>query len=397
MLTLSNLAAIIQDGLNAALNNDEIEFHVWAHAGELTEAVREGNLVSYQIPANLRSVSSANENLILSMGANGLMLDIAIPVKEPKTSGAQTAAALAKIQGGQYPFVQYVTAAIDSFFAISKVYIQSDAQGVSFTVSMDAGRVNTGVVDVLPVLGECLTVSVFINATFLQGGVNARDVGIIVDGVKMPFQTAAFSRSKRLESDVWSGALNVQNLASASALSIDFTFPANADNTTTQAVKDLFDGEPNTAHFVEVNVGSVYDGMYLMMFDGLRMSAQGVLFAGISGALIETANRPEVLNFPAYMQVGYFAESMLITGNRTLLLSQDESSQPTYYIFAAGKIDSHSHGSLAVFPINVTADDYVYDPETDMYRLYVISSAAVTVALNNTTLEFKVVQEASNG
>lgn len=392
MLTLSDIATILQDGLNAALNNTELEFHIWSHAGEMEEAVRSGNLVSYQIPANLRSVSSANEGNILSMGANGLMLDIAIPVKEPKTSGAQTAAALAKIQGGQYPFVQYVTAAIDSFFAVSKVYIKNDAQGVSFTVSMDAGRVNTGVVDVLPVLDECLTVSVFINATFLQGGVNARDVAVLVDGVKMPFQTIAFSRSKRLESDVWSGAKVRQNLASSTALSIDFTFPANADNNTSEAVKDLFAGEPNTAHFVEVNVGSIYDGVYLMMFDGLRLSAQGVLFAGFSGSLIECANRPEVLNFPGYMQVGYFSFSSTSTDSKTVTITVSYTGG---YIFIAGnarKLDNAAVPAQITMTFTPSEDDYVYDSEEDEYRLYVVTSKEATLVTSGST--FTIVQEA---
>lgn len=113
MNSFIELANYIQNGLNevlsAALNgSDELQFRVWATAGERTPSVRDGNTVRYFIDGNLTSTSSSNEANILEMGFNGLSLSFGFPVQEPKTDAGQTAAALAKIQNSQYPFVDFI-------------------------------------------------------------------------------------------------------------------------------------------------------------------------------------------------------------------------------------------------------------------------------------------------
>ena len=385
MIKLSYVANYIENGLNAALGDVGYAFKIWADAGQMVRALRSGNTVAAVIPATLRSVSSANEGNILVMGANGLMLDVAIPVKRPKTSAEQTPAELEKVQDGQYPFVEEVKAILDDYFQVSQVFSAEDEEGVSYTVSMDAGRSQTGVVDVLPRLDECLTVSVFISLTFLQGGINARNVALNIDGVRVPLATVTFGRSNRLSSDVYNEAPIVKNLATATSFSIDFAFPATSDNSTRQAFLALLEGKPNVAHFVEVNIGSAFDGSYLMTFDNLQMNAQGVLFAGITGALIELADNPSVIDTPDYMQVGRF------TFENSSTTSLMFSATGTAYI--AGEI-RELNGSMAT--ITLSPSDFVYSEEDDAYYVYMISLGAMSVLPGSAA--FTVVKEAvSNG
>lgn len=381
MIKLSDIANYIENGLNTVLGSVGYEFRIWADAGEMVHALRNGNSVTQWIPATLRSVSSANENNILVMGANGLMLDVAIPVKRLKTSAGQTPEELEKIQNGQYPFIAEVRAVIDDYFQLSQVFTKDDADGVSYTVSMEAGRAQTGVVDILPVLDECLTVSVFISLTFLQGGINARNVVLNIDGVRVPLLNVTFGRANRLSSDVYSDAAVVKNIATATALSIDFSFPANADNSTKQAFLALLDGKPNVVHFVQVQIGSAYDGSYLMVFDNLTMNAQGVLFAGVNGSLIEAVENPLMLDTPAYMQVGRF--TLASSDTETLTFTATGTA------FIAGKVQEFD----GVSTVELSPDDFVYSETDDTYYVYMISLAAMSVTASSAT--FTVTKEAS--
>lgn len=384
MIKLSDIAKYIEDGLNAALGDVGYSFKIWADAGEMIHALRTGNDVRHWIPANLRSVSSANEGNILVMGANGLMLDVAIPLKRPKTSALQTPEELEKIQDGQYPFVEEIKAVLDDYFQVSQVFTREDADRVSYTISMDAGRSQTGVVDILPVLDECLTVNIFISLTFLQGGINARNVALNIDGVRVPLATVTFGRSNRLSSDVYNAAAVVKNLATATSFSIDFAFPATSDNSTKQAFLALLKGKPNIAHFVEVNIGSAFDGSYLMAFDNLQMNAQGVLFAGITGSLIELADNPSVIDTPDYMQVGRFTLADSVSESLTF------TATGTAYI--AGEIRELSGEAT----ISLSPSDFVYSESDDTYYIYMLSLSAMAVSASSAA--FTVVKEAvSNG
>lgn len=420
MITLIQFANIIENGLNAALNNSELQFKVWASAGEMTKALRSGNTVTHWIPCNLISTSSANEGNILSMGANSLSLDIAIPLQEPKTNATQTAAELAKIQNSQYKYVDYITGIVDNYFQIAQVIQENDASGVSYTISMSAGRATTGVVDILPVLDNCIIISVFISATFLQGGVNARNIVLTIDGVQVPITTQSIGRTNRLANDVYSGSQTVKNIASATALAIDFAFPANADNTTKQAFLTLLNGQPNLAHFVQLSVGSLYDGNYFMMFDNLILNAQNVLFAGITGSLIEVVDNPLMINVPDYMQVGYISvPSSTNEISYSVTFTAQQILPANAVLPASYKLNVYMNGTVQIlelnyssrqinpdgtftitfsseFPITFNNSNLVYNSNLNVYLFYIISLKAVSVSVNP-SLTFTIVKEATNG
>ena len=382
MIQLTEISNYIENGLNAAIGTSAgYSFQIWTDAGEMVHALRTGNTVNSVIPAVLRSVSSANENNILVMGANGLMLDIAVPIKAPKTNSTQTPEDLETVSNGEYPFVAAIRAVVDDYFQISQVFTQDDAEGVSYTVSLEAGRAQTGAVDILPLLDECILISVFVSVTFLQGGINARNVVLNIDGVRVPLMNVTFGRSNRLSSDVYSDAAIVKNLATATALSIDFSFPANADNTTVQAFNALLDGQSNTVHFISVQIGSKYDGNYLMMFDNLTMNAQGVLFAGINGSLIEAVDNPLVVKVPDYMQVGRFTMASSATESITF------TATGTAYI--GGQVYTLNGATT----INLSPSDFVWSESDNTYYVYMLSLAAMSVS--NSSATFTVIQEAS--
>lgn len=385
MITLVQFAETIETGLNSALNEvgiADIEFKVWATAGQLSDAVRTGNTIENYITANLTSDSSSNDENILVMGYNGLTLQFALPIKAPRTSAAQTVEALARVKNSQYPFVDLVLSAVDSYFQRSLIFSLKDGD-TNYTVTMTAGRSLTGNVDLAAELSETVLISISIDVYFLEGGINSLNVVLYVDGVRVPFQTLRIGRSNTLASEQYSGEESVKNISTASAISLDFAFPANADNTTQESVLTLLQGQLNRAHFVRLQFGTETE-QYLMMLDGLMTNAQGATFAGISGSLLEVVENPLMLDFPEYVQVGRFAFADSQTETLTFTVTDC-----TGYI--SGEVRDFS-GAQAV---TLSADDFWYSSADDTYYVYFVTLGAATVTNANAT--FSIIQEAQNG
>ena len=384
MISLTQLANEIQNGLTAQLNDPNIDFKIWASAGEDSKSVRSGNTVQSYIQGTLLSSSSSNEGNILSMGYNGLQLYLSVPLQAPKTVSTQTSEELQKIQNSQYPFLTLVLSALDAYFSVASVMQLTDDAGTEYTISMVAGRAITGNVDAAAQFGNNLTVSLLIGVYFLQGGISARNVVVNIDGVRVPLSSVTINRANQKSSDVYQGGTSVKNVSSATALSIDFAFPANSDNTTNQTIRALYAGNANMAHFVELSIGSQYDGNFLMTFDNLSLAAQNVQFAGITGALIECVDNVSLLSFPNYMQVGYFSFANSSAANVSFSASSSE-----YMAYISGRVYMMSLSSAYV---NLLPEDFIYDPTTNEYRVYMVTLGAVNVT--NSNAPFTVVQEA---
>lgn len=80
MISLKELSNRFESGLNAelktVLKSEEIQFKIWAEAGQFQKPLRDGNTITYFINGNLRTSSSANDANDLVMGVNGLTLDL---------------------------------------------------------------------------------------------------------------------------------------------------------------------------------------------------------------------------------------------------------------------------------------------------------------------------------
>ena len=201
MVSLLQLANEIQNGLTSQLNDPNIDFKIWASAGEYSKSVRSGNSVQSYIQGTLLSSSSSNEGNILSMGYNGLQLYLSVPLQAPKTVSTQTSEELQKIQNSQYPFLTLVLSALDAYFSVASVMQLTDDAGTEYTISMVAGRAITGNVDVAAQFGNNLTVSLLIGVYFLQGGISARNVVVNIDGVQVRRLSGRHKRQKRFLRD----------------------------------------------------------------------------------------------------------------------------------------------------------------------------------------------------
>lgn len=387
MITLAQLANYFEEGLNTTLNNPEIQFKIWSDAGELKEPFRDGNTVTHYINGNLRTSTSANDANDLIMGVNGLSLEFAIPTQKPHTNATQTAEELQKIKDGQYPYIIYITSAINRFFQSAQAVYLTDNDGAEFSISWLAGTAITGDVEIRSYIGESILFTVYIEITFVEGGISSRAVKTYIDGKPIPIKAVRHGRSPMLERDVYADDLTSKSVATSTAFSVDVEFPANKDTATQACIDYLLNGEPNVAHFVDVNFGDIDEKLYFMKLNTVQTAVQGVSIAGVTASFIEVTDNASAVSVPDGFQIGEFtlenseATSLTFTPSATCLA------------FIAGQALNLTGGQTQT--VNIDPALIQYDEEENNYKVYLITNLAITVS--NASAPFTVVKGAGNG
>lgn len=379
MINLTKLANQFEEGLNKTLNNPQIQFKIWSDAGKFQRPWREGNTITHFINGNLRTSTSANDANDLVMGVNGLALEFGIPTKIPRTNGTQTEEDLAKIKDGQYPFITYITSAINKYFLTAQVALIKDDEGTEFAVSWIAGTAITGDVDIRADIGESILFTVYIDITFAEGGISSKSVKVFIDDSSIPIKALRYGRSPMLERDIYANKLISKSIATSTAFSVDVEFPANNDAATKACVDYLFDGTPNVAHFVNVQFGNIKEQLFLMTLNSVQTAIEGVSIAGITASLIELTDNIEAINFPAEFQLGKFKFLTLTSGTINFTPSDD------CYAYIAGQAIKLTGGKSQT--VTFKPSDMLCDYEDAVYNVFMITSKAISITAASAPFE----------
>lgn len=382
MITIKQLAKRFEDGLNTVLGNSEIQFKIWANAGEYKAPVRDGNTVTHYIIGNLKTSTSANEANALVMGVNGLTFEFSVPIKQPRTNAEQTEKELAKIKDEQYPFIAYILNAVNQYFQRADVFELKDDEGIEFTVAYQAGTVIPGDVDLAAQLGNHLVVSVYIEVYFIEEGLSSKNVFVYFDNEPIPFTAVRHGRTPVVDSDVYAGKLVSKSIVTSSAFAIDLDLPANLKGFSTECLEYLLSGEPNTAHFVNAVFGDT-SKLFLMTLNTVQTSAQGIAIAGESASLIEVIENAEALNLPDGYQLGRFSIENTQVPSVAFTVSEDCNA------FMAGVTGKMSGAQV----VPITPADITYDESTDGYFVYLITD--VGVGITKSSAPFTVIKEST--
>lgn len=382
MISLKDLAQQFEDGLNAQLDSiglNNIRFHIWGTAGEEDIPYRDGNTVTDYIGGTLTRVASENEAARIEMGVNTLSLNLFVKIKEPRTDIFGTTN---RIVQGQYPYLDQIISAIDEYFKIAQTQ-DFVSDGKTYSLGISAGMSISGVVDILPNLGNGVMISVGISLTYVDGGINSRKITLTIDGtsVIVPYQSVQFGASNALESDVQSGQARRKSFSSSTACSFTVSFPARNDEVTAQVLSFLFGLEPNVAHFVTVGVEDDAN-TYLMMIDAPSLSAQQVMNAGLSVDFIEIIDDGDVIQVPDAYQVGRFE------------FASSSASSLAFTAYGLAYIGGDCITLTGATTISLQENDFSYDETDDTYYIYMITPSAAGVVSDT---PFEVTKEASNG
>lgn len=383
MIKLTQLAQRFEDGLNSAVAQANIDdpkanyadtFKIWAEVGDVKLPERKTvnpNEITFYINGNLRTSTSANNANDLVMGINGLTLDLMLPLVPPRnyTDLADHSEDLAPKKDGQYAYVNGYVDIINKYFQKAQAFTIEDDTEEEYTVSFQAGTAVTGVVDMVPVLGRCLSVSVYIELYFIEGGINSKNVKITIDGYNVPYQTLKFGRSPLSEQNVYSDKLISKSTVTSTAFAIDMDIPATKKGASAVLIDYLFEGEPNVAHFVTINYGGLTTKTYFMTVNNIQTVMAGISVAGISLSLMEVADN--AFNVPESYQVGrfYTSSNKIVKGSISYKIGTKLKSP--YAIYVAGQTyyeeKVNTSGIVAAFRFDITPGMLHYDEKTKEY------------------------------
>lgn len=381
MIKLSKLAERFENGLNAALNNPEIEFKIWSTAGEWKKAERDGNKVTYFINGDLRVSSSSNDANILEMGINGLTLTMSVPVQAPRTNSKQTEEQLQKVKDGKYPFLDLIVGVVNDYFAVAQAFSETDENGDTYSIGYHAGTSISGTVDLVSILDQNVIVEVYIECYFIKNGVNSKDVVLTIDNDIVPYQTVKYSRNSEMDRDVYAATLVSKSITSSTAFSVDLQIPANDEYAARECVDYIFDGAPNQVHFVNVAYGDIKSKRYLMAPVNAVSSAGGIEISGLTVSFTEVTENADFYDLPKGFQKGRFefATSTGISLSIMPSVACQAYIDGNVYVLSANK----------EITVRLNTASYGYDEDKNIYFVTIITDRAVSF-ISVTGATFKV-------
>lgn len=408
MISLAALANVFEKALNS-IAGIAYDFKVWVNAGEYIEPRREGNRVYYTLNCYLSPTTTAIDANIIEMGIFGMRLEVLVPTDVPRERLSQTDDNLAKIRQDQVAEVMTIANALNLFFASAKLITVYDT-GISYIYAMTGTVAVPENIDIYASIGEAVPLSVDISLSYVEKGINAFNVKLLIDGERIPYLMFNPSRTSALSTDVQSNDSEQKSVVTSSVYGIQFTAPASTRNSALAAVYDYIadETEAKTAHFVEIDWDEQRTDYYLMFISSANVTAQGIDFAGLNVSMAKIYDNSELFSYPSSFSAGDFVSDTSAEANLTFNLSTTFTIK-TYttppeeypvYFYIAGKAYSfsaqrqsyknnggvytgtYSGGLMFNTPAEISAEDYTYDESTGKYKVRMVASQAITSVTN---------------
>lgn len=410
MITSEALANYFETQLNDLVPTGAgYEFKIWAEAGEFKRYYKNGNDIIYYINGLLSVKGSALTPNMLVMGTNGVTVEFLVPVDTPKTGYDQTDEELARVQNGQFYFIQQVGEILQKYFTVAKKLSMTDSDGVVFNMTAYSGVSISGVIDIKTIIGVAMPMTVSITLNFGDELISGLDVLVYVDGEQLPYLTFTPSRAEQLATDLQSNAVAQKHLSTATAFGMQFTLPAALKKASKLVYDYIADkAAMNMAHFVEIIWGNDRDDVYFTIFTSANANVAGAEFAGLNASMGEAYQNEEFLALPETFGAGKFStQSSLVTQldfdlNIVLKKRYHKDAKipltlPIYYRIAnknfklVGKftifqedgdmINANFTANTSV-SVQLSAENFI--PDDDEYFIYILSNGSITSVKNIT-------------
>lgn len=383
MITTNQIAQMFETELNELIDYENTSFKLWTNVGKRKRFERVGNNVNTYISGDIRvSASSFTANRLV-MGVNNVTIEFSVPVDPPKTTISQTEDDLEPIKNGQYWFVQKIMELLSGYFSKYQALELQDESGVTYGVGMVAGVSIPQGVDLNAWTDNAVPVNVYLEMNIVQGGIISLNIGVEMDGVSLPFQSFTPDRTGVLDTVLYSGDTSSKVLSTSSAFAAEVTIPTNTVYASSNAaVAYLLHGELNEVHFLKIKWGATDDAdtaLYLVSFIRETGGLQGVSIASATFRVAEVPDDAEMMSVPSGFQIGYFE---VPSSDETSLTISVSSNCLAYIAGKAYELTAGEGKQIALSP-----KDIVYDDDSEEYRVYLITSSAVTVTSVNYAFE----------
>ena len=304
MISIKELSNKIQENLNKG--QDLFKFWLVTDTAKFKRASRDKNDITEYVNGlfnvntsdastlnNGNLVSTLNCSLKIIMRMKGFDDDVySTPEAEGETPTLITLGDLSRIQ--------IMREYLDRFFQGNTFEEMSDAEDASkkYVVSAVYDLSQSGVRGQVERVGDSYTFTANIYYVIVQQGINSRSAVFTLDNFVIPYQSVTTYRTPTMDGNVYADTKDgsTKNLSSQSTFSISFELPALLDETTSNMLDFLFNGELNQAHFLTKKVGEKTKS-FLVAYGEIKLIGQTVENLGQNLSLVECPTDYDLIHF----------------------------------------------------------------------------------------------------
>lgn len=311
MIKLTTLAEKLQEKLNDG--NYGFEFNIVTDTGKYKKPYRAENtvvdVVNGRLSINSSDVSTVSTGLAFS--TLNCQLKVVLKMLQYDEDFFDDNGEL--IEYGNISRVESLRNCLDSKFKENSVDPMSNGDK-EYIVTTVYSFSQTGTRQQDAMLGDCFVFYANIYYTFVEQGINARNVKFYFDGEEIAYQNFTIYRTPTMDGYVNSFNKNksAKTIASQSTFSVSFQLPALKNNTCDSMRKYILLGELNQAHFLTIDINGEKQE-YLVAFGENTMTGEIVLNVGQTLTLVECSNDYDLLSFPKKYNIYEVTEDQTIT------------------------------------------------------------------------------------
>ena len=282
MIAIETLVNALNDALNGIIGGYDGEtrrFSIIPDGGEYEGYKREYNDITTYIDgvatvtdSSITPISGIEAETGIEVATQALSVAVAVKLEEQK--GVDDMEVFLPVRN-----------AISDFAATART-----ATIDKFTVSITATQPNAGSIEIRPEIGKSIIYTFTVYFTFIQNGVNSREIELTFEGEAVPYQELTITRVPVQDGGAFSGTGGaVKNVTNQTALELNFTTPAIKNNAISKAVASfLVSGSISKAYSVTVKTPySVNTAQFEMCFGQSHLTSRGVENVGFTVSLVE--------------------------------------------------------------------------------------------------------------
>lgn len=278
MIPIEKLVSDLNDALNGILADDSRLFDIIPDGGEYAGYSRKYNAVTEYING-VATITDSGITPISGIEVVTQTLSVVVAVKlDPREN--------VKDEDIFLPVRNAIATYASKAYNVPYV----DENGKTFSVGFSATQPYAGELAIRPEIGRSIVYTFSVLYTFIQNGVNSKDIVITFEGEVVPFEELTIVRVPVQDGGAFSGTNGAaKNITTQTALELNFSTPALTDNKISAALADFI--LTGSAKTYDVTIKTPYSDTavaFRMAFGQSNVTARGTENCGLTTSLVES-------------------------------------------------------------------------------------------------------------
>lgn len=305
MIELNTLKNNLQEQLQAIASQLQYKynFNIVTDTGERKKPIREGNEVTYFTNGVLSLVSSDISNLtdgtLFATQTCSLSIEVSLPdtIEDVYYNGEFVAS-------GRETVIRQIRQILETL-AQNNTYseMQSEA-GENYIVSTVYRFAQSGIREILQGEGDSFTYTMYIYYSFVENGVNTRNVTFTLDGIVFPYQANTQNRSLTYDNNVYANTTDgaVCNMPVQSNWSATFELPAVKGGVFETMLDFILNAPLNRIHALELTINGVRRLFFVTIGEG-TMNGETIKNVGLKVTFFNAVPNYFLVSLPSSIKV----------------------------------------------------------------------------------------------